>query len=67
MNQKQVTIKLFYNEAIQQYYVQMSDYLFMVKANVAYAIRDREGLVIRRAKELKEIQILSGMDDDKEK
>lgn len=64
--QKWIRIKLFYNEAIKQHYVQLGDYLFPVRVNVALAIRDNEGLVIRTVKELKEIQLYS-LDEDKPK
>lgn len=59
---KFVQIKLFYNIAANTYYVQIGDSLFAVRETVALAIQDKEGMTIRRANSLKDIQILSSED-----
>lgn len=67
MNQKQVTIKLFYNQSAHQYYVQLGDGLLMITERIARIISEREGLEIRTGADLKAVQIMSIEDDKKEK
>lgn len=59
---KFVKLKLFYNITTNTYYVQIGDSLFAVREVVALAIQDKEGLSIRRANSLKDIQIISSED-----
>ena len=59
---KFVPIKLFHNVVNNVYYVQIGDSLFAVREKIALAIQDKEGMEIRRANSVKDIQILSSED-----
>lgn len=65
MIQKQVTIKLFFNRSINQNYIQIGEFLYGIKANVAGVIAEKEGIEIRFGKDIKDIQEM-GLEDDKE-
>lgn len=66
MSQKQVTIKLFYNISNRTFYVQLGETFYPVKDKVITAIQEREGLDIRHAADIKDMQIIS-LEDDKQK
>lgn len=67
VNQKQVTIKLFFNLSNRTFYVQLGETLYPVRDTVITAIQDREGLEIRHAVDIKDMQEISLRDDKKEK
>lgn len=65
VNQKQVTIKLFFNLSNRTFYVQIGETLYPVRDTVITAIQDREGLEIRHGADIKEIQEISLRDNKK--
>jgi len=58
MIQKQVIIRLFYNVSNMSSYVQIGETLFITPTKVVEKLRDKEGLEIRHAKDIKEIQLM---------
>lgn len=65
MTQKQATLKLFFNSASGVYYVQVNEDLYTINEKVALLLQDREGLTIRRCKDLKDVQETSIADKHK--
>ena len=63
--QKLVTIKLFYNKAINLNYIQIGEFLYGIKNNVAHVIAEKEELEIRIGSDIKEIKIMSLNDEIK--
>lgn len=63
MTQKSVTIKLFLDTASQTYYVQIGETLYPVRASVAFAIQEREGIDIRKVDGKKNMQLKSNGDE----
>lgn len=64
--QKQITIKLFFNLSNRTFYVQLGETLYPVRDTVVTAIQDREGLEIRHAVDIKDMQEMSLRDNKKE-
>lgn len=59
---KFVLLKLFFNVSNMTYYVQIGENLYPVKTPVAIRIQEKEGLDIRRVKDIKDMQIVSSED-----
>jgi hypothetical protein len=62
--QKQVTLKLFFNLSNRTFYVQIGGTMYPVRDTVVALIQEREGLEIRHAKDVKEMQEMS-LEDEK--
>lgn len=63
--QKWIRIKLFYNLSNRTFYVQLGETLYPVRDTIITAIQEREGLDIRHAAGVKEMQEMSLEDDKK--
>ena len=62
MISKLLTIKLFYNLANQLHYIQLGGTIYSVPATWAIEIKKREGLDIRNAMDVHDMQEISNND-----
>jgi len=62
MTSKLLTIKLFYNLANQLHYIQLGGTIYSVPATWAIEIKKREGLDIRNARDVHDMQEISNND-----
>ena len=62
MTSKLLTIKIFYNLANQLHYIQLGGTIYSVPATWAIEIQKREGLDIRSARDIHDMQEISNND-----
>lgn len=56
VKEKQLTVKLWFNQSNSMFYVQINEMLFIVRDTIVTAIQEKEQIEIMHAKDIRDIQ-----------
>ena len=56
VKEKQLTVKLWFNQSNSMFYVQINEMLFIVRDTIVTAIQEKEQIEILHGRDLKDIQ-----------
>lgn len=56
VKEKQLTVKLWFNQSNSMFYVQINEMLFIVRDTIVTAIQEKEQIEIIHARDVKDIQ-----------